>query len=501
MADATAVAPDPAYAAANRISESYWDTVEKTMNPLMGTITLLREATAEEFASPAYIKKSQEALDYAIAGMEMLDPNSPDAKALSVAILKMARFLSLDWSSYNESDIPEVHNTNWLTSLTASGCMPCQLAAQEEARRAEKEHDPNEEYPATARWEGVIGYENQMTGDGRFLEEGSLRWENLPIVMRYVSQDVGAHDGAQVVANIDTIERLAAEEDGSIPLWGAGDFDLGSEIGREAYRQVKGGWTTGVSMDLDDVTFEVHASKDLVDEAVMGNSPELAEMEEDADGRLIAATYAPDDEVSVTTDGRVRAATIVAIPAFEGARISLAAEVAEALAASGTQEFSGPNQARVPEGNPTGGQWVETSSGILTSIREGRGLGAVREKVAKEGGASINPKTLEEPTDGYMVAIQGHNKEVPADEFFGPSGEDALYDWVEANEEILSKDGSHIGLWHDEENGEVVFDVSERVDTIDEAIVLGEERNQQEVWDIANGEGIPTGGTGDRENE
>ena len=59
----------------------------------------------------------------------------------------------------------------------------------------------------------------------------------------------------------------------------------------------------------------------------------------------------------------------------------------------------------------------------------------------------------------------------------------------------------YIGLWHDEENGEVVFDVSQRVDTLEEATALGEERNQQEIWDVANGVGIPTGGTGDRENE
>jgi len=223
--------------------------------------------------------------------------------------------------------------------------------------------------------------------------------------------------------------------------------------------------------------------------------------EEDEHGRLIAAVYAPDDEVAVPTDGRVRAATIVAIPAFEGARISLAAEVKEALAASGGQ-FGGPNQARAPEGSTNGGQWLETPTGLLKGIQDGRGLGSVREKVAEQGGASINPKTLEEPTDGYMVAIQGHNKEVPASEFFTPGvGEDQLYDWIEDNQEVLSQEGSHIGLWHDEENGEVVFDVSERVDTLDEAVLLGQERNQQEIWDVAAGEGVDTGGTGDRENE
>ena len=494
---------------------------KRTMNPVTGTITLLREANAEEFASPAYIAKSQEALDYAMEGLATLDPDERRRQGAGRGHRQDCPASSPRLGRVQRARHSRGQNTDWFTSMTASGeCAPCAEAAAETAtfQSTPVDFDPNIEedgdgihvaedsedpgrIPSKARWEGPIGYENEMTGDGRFLEEGSLRWENLPLVLRYVGTDVGAHDGAQVVANIDTIERLAPDADGSIPIWGSGECDLGSEIGREAYRQVKGGWTTGVSMDLDDVTFEVHATRDLVDEAVMGNAPEMADMAEDDDGRLIAAVYAPDDEVAVTTDGRIRAATIVAIPAFEKARISLAADIPEALTASGGQ-FGGPGQARAPEGTSKGGQWMDTPSGLLKGIQDGRGLGSVREKVSEQGGASINPKTLEEPTDGYMVAIQGHNKEVPASEFFTPGvGEDQLFDWIEANEDVLSKEGSHIGLWHDEENGEVVFDVSERVDTIDEAIALGEERNQQEIWDVANGEGIPTGGTGDRENE
>lgn len=496
-----------------RITDDYAATADRTMNPLTGTIELLREANAEEFASPAYMAKSQEALDYAIEGLAMLDPKSDDAKVLAEAIAKLARFLANDWDEFNEPKIPPVMGTDWFTSMTASGdCAPCAEAAAESetfqstpldidanieedgdgihvADDSDDDDDDDERIPSKARWEGPIGYENEMTGDGRFLEEGSLRWENLPLPLRYVGVDVGAHDGAQVVATIDTIERLAPDADGAIPIWGAGDFDLGSEIGREAYRQVKGGWTTGVSMDLDDVTFEVHATRDLVDEAVMGNAPEMEDMAEDSDGRLIAAKYAPDDEVSVTTDGRIRAATIVAIPAFHKARI--------ALTASGM--VFAPGQARAPEGTPIGGQWIDTPSGLLSSVRNGESLSPVVAKVKEQGGASIDPATLAEPTDGYMVAVQGHNVEIPADEFFTEgTGEKALGDWMEANKEALSQPGSHIGLWHDEANGEVVFDVSQRVDTLDEAVLLGKERNQQAIWDVAEGVEVPTGGSGDR---
>jgi hypothetical protein len=44
-----------------------------------------------------------------------------------------------------------------------------------------------------------------------------------------------------------------------------------------------------------------------------------------------------------------------------------------------------------------------------------------------------------------------------------------------------------------------VFDVSQRVDSLDEAIRLGGERNQQAIWDVANGAEVATGGTGDRQ--
>ncbi len=496
VTDETTAEPDPNLVAAiERITDDYAATAERTTNPLIGTIALLREANAEEFASAAYMAKSQEALDYAIEGLATLDPASDDAQTLAEAIAKLSRFLANDWEEFNEPKVPPVTNVNWLTSMTASGeCAPCAEAAAETQTfqstpiAIQGETDDDERIPSSARWEGPIGYENEMTGDGRFLEEGSLRWENLPIPLRYVGRDVGAHDGAEVVANIDTIERREAEEDGSIPIWGAGDFDLGSEIGREAYRQVKGGWTTGVSMDLDDVTFEVHASSDLVNEAMGGEGPAIEDMAVDEDGRIVAAKYAPDDEVSVTTDGRIRAATIVAVPAFHKARIS--------LTASGI--VYAPDQARAPEGTKIGGQWLDTPSGMMKRVRARQVNTIASTKVRARGGASMSPKTLAEPTDGYMVAVQGHNLEVPESDYFGPKGEETFTQWMEANEEALSQPGAHIGLWHDKENGEVVLDVSQRVDTLDEAVALGTERNQQAIWDVAAGAEIPTGGTGDR---
>ena len=175
--------------------------------------------------------------------------------------------------------------------------------------------------PTGPRWAGVIGVEGEMTGDGRLIEHGALKWE-VPLPLRHVSSDVGAHDGAQVVGRILSVERL---EDGRI--WGEGDFDAGSAIGVEAYRQAREKLNNGISMDLDDVAFEVRVAAEVgqMAEGVVladdGEQTQPVETEVDEDGRVTVQRISPDDEVRVTTSGRLRAATIVAIPAFASARI------------------------------------------------------------------------------------------------------------------------------------------------------------------------------------
>lgn len=187
------------------------------------------------------------------------------------------------------------------------------------------------EYPTTARWEGPIGYEDQMTGDGRLIQGGALAWDFAVETpnLRFVTEDVGAHDGAVTVGKVLGIER----RDGGV-IWAFGDFDMATEEGREAYRNVKDERQNGVSMDMDDVSFEIRVAGELYDEmqdmmAVFldeeGDSDEPAEPERDEDGRVTVAEIHSDDEVMVTTAGRIRALTIVAVPAFAGARISIQA--------------------------------------------------------------------------------------------------------------------------------------------------------------------------------
>jgi hypothetical protein len=182
---------------------------------------------------------------------------------------------------------------------------------------------PGLDFPATARWAGPIGMEDELTGDGRGIQGGALRWEvtddNRPPI-RYVAEDVGMHDGAVTVGNFDLIER----REGGV-IWAEGDFDMASEAGREAYRMVNEKRQNGVSMDLDDVSFEIRVAAELVEEmnAVMEGDGDIEVPVPNEDGTVTVVTINSSDEIMLTTNARIRSATIVAIPAFANARISI----------------------------------------------------------------------------------------------------------------------------------------------------------------------------------
>jgi hypothetical protein len=157
-------------------------------------------------------------------------------------------------------------------------------------------------------WEGVIAVEEQMTGDGRMFGPGAMRWDNLPVPLRWVKQDKGEHLGAVVVGRVDEVWR-----DGNL-IYGRGVFDAGSADGVEAARQVAEGFTPGVSVDLDDVSFEIRVRADLMDEQILPPEPS-------PDGMTTVLNVDSEDEIMITTDARLRALTIVATPAFADARI------------------------------------------------------------------------------------------------------------------------------------------------------------------------------------
>lgn len=207
------------------------------------------------------------------------------------------------------------------------------LRIEETARRVGEFSDLREEpagdpVPAPAdplpapvgRWEGVIAREGEMTGDGRLIEDGALRWDDLPIPLRVAFKDVGGHDGAEVCGRIETVER---REGGDI--YATGTFDLGSAVGAEAFRQVSEQMSNGVSIDTDDVTFRIMAKADMP-EADIADSGNASDDEPDPEGRVKVAAMSSSDELTVIESARLRAATLVAVPAFATARVYAAGQ-------------------------------------------------------------------------------------------------------------------------------------------------------------------------------
>ena len=179
--------------------------------------------------------------------------------------------------------------------------------------------EPAETSSPDGRWEGVIAREGEMTGDGRLIESGALRWDDLPIPLRVAFKDVGGHNGAEVCGRIETVER----RDGG-DIYATGAFDLGSAVGAEAFRQVSEQMSNGVSIDTDDVTFRIMAKADMTeaDVADSGN-----EEDTDSEGRVKVAALSSSDELMVIESARLRAATLVAVPAFATARVYAAGQV------------------------------------------------------------------------------------------------------------------------------------------------------------------------------
>lgn len=189
--------------------------------------------------------------------------------------------------------------------------------------REEPAGDPVPAPEATApdgRWEGVIAREGEMTGDGRLIEDGALRWDDLPIPLRVAFKDVGGHDGAEVCGRIETVER----RDGG-DIYATGTFDLGSAAGAEAFRQVSEQMSNGVSIDTDDVTFRIMAKADIP-EADVADSGNGSDSEADPEGRVKVAAMSSSDELTVIESARLRAATLVAVPAFATARVYAAGQ-------------------------------------------------------------------------------------------------------------------------------------------------------------------------------
>lgn len=185
-------------------------------------------------------------------------------------------------------------------------------------------------------WSGVLVVEGTPTGDGRQFAAGALTWPALgetasleiPLGWMYERAHGGmATDKVVNVGRIDTITRSGNE------LLGTGVLNLDTEWGRRAAEQMgtrdDPGFLAGVSVDADDP----EDPQGLNVEYVFPDSCELEEAPDDA-GTLLDDNDGPDmacmiPEMVVYHSGRIRAATLVDIPAYVEARLYLDEPVPE----------------------------------------------------------------------------------------------------------------------------------------------------------------------------
>lgn len=200
-----------------------------------------------------------------------------------------------------------------------------------------------------ARWSGVIAVEGVMTGDGRMIEVGALRWDDLPLPLRWDIEDDGAHAGAVVVGLIETVTR----QDGG-NIFATGFIDLVSDNGWQAATLADKGMLRGVSIDPDEFDFEIRVKSELLD-AGIGEDVDEDNMDDPADAELPAADangyvkvmeMRHDDEIMVAIDARLRAATLVDTPAFAQAMIALDEPLGERPRMSAELVASGSAQMR-----------------------------------------------------------------------------------------------------------------------------------------------------------
>jgi hypothetical protein len=210
------------------------------------------------------------------------------------------------------------------------GCYATETEAQEQ--RAALAAAENDDEPAddgdesmdyagdTAPWEGVLAVEGIVTGDGREFAEGALTWADLPVPLRWNIEDSHGGEARTKAVNVGRIDKVW--RDGN-KIMGAGVLDLSDDNGRRAYDKIKGEFLRGVSIDADSIS---DADVEFVwpDDANAG-------AEDGGEDDLFEMLFAQPEKV-IFHGGRIRAATLVDIPAFAEAYIALLDEAGAVVA-------------------------------------------------------------------------------------------------------------------------------------------------------------------------
>lgn len=201
------------------------------------------------------------------------------------------------------------------------GCHETEAAAMEQqaALYAEEGDDKPKDMPdddmdytgQTAPWRGPLAVEGIVTGDGREFAPDALTWADLPVPLRWNKEDSHGGEPHTVAVNVGRIDKVW--RDGSL-IMGEGVLDLSDDDGRRAHAKIEGKFLRGVSIDADSI-----ADADV--EFVWPEDVNAGTEEAD-EGDLFEMLFAQ-PEKTIFHGGRIRAATLVDIPAFAEAYIAL----------------------------------------------------------------------------------------------------------------------------------------------------------------------------------
>jgi len=158
-------------------------------------------------------------------------------------------------------------------------------------------------------WRGPLAVEGIVTGDGREFAPESLTWADLPLPLRWNREDSHGGEPHTVAVNVGRIDRIWREDD---RIMGEGVLNLESEYGRTVHQMIRDKFLRGVSVDADSIS-------DADIEFVWPEDETIGEGEEDD---YLSMLFAQPEKI-VFHAGRIRAATLVDIPAFAEAYIEL----------------------------------------------------------------------------------------------------------------------------------------------------------------------------------
>ncbi|WP_371793833.1 phage minor head protein [Streptomyces albidoflavus] len=145
--------------------------------------------------------------------------------------------------------------------------------------------------------DAALAFEDQQTGDGRLFTPGSLAWSGPgPWPLQYADEMLAGHEGAELAGAIESLDR-----DGD-RITATGVLYLGQRAGAEAAMLLEEGAPLGVSVDLDDVDVQfIDRTMGQDDVALVASLPSASVMRLSDGGWAISA--ATSGEWTASADG------------------------------------------------------------------------------------------------------------------------------------------------------------------------------------------------------